>query len=344
MMFDVILDWIRIPENRELADWALTFLGGVGAAFAAVWLFFRGRSKQPRPNASKDVSGTRQQIASANRLSLTSIRFVRNSSWIFVIFAAFAGFALLQVRGAETPQTSQRACAPDLTLPAHPVEASVLLHNRGVHHAERAEYPKAKACFETALSYYARSEEHLRSLFRLHRVWSEGDRSEMYRISDRRIALAKSKFGDIMISPAVVDLPCKERNNYTREVVTTAPWHAKAILFHEDGDIDAARATLQDLMDSYPQESCVYDGVIGNAHVTAALILCKNDQPAAAAEAYRQSLATRSWDRANLQEFQQIMADAGVYQGPIDGVFGVGSDTALAGWTRLGCPGVEIVP
>lgn len=340
-MFDVILEWIRNPDNRDLADWSLKFLGGLGAALAAVWLFFRGPSKPPKARAPGASS---QQIASGNRLSYVTVRLVRNSTWIFLIFAGFAAFALLQVRGAETPRTSQRACAPELTLPAHPVEASVLLHNRGIDHAERGDYPKAKACFEAALSYHANSEEHLRSLFRLHRVWSEGDREEMYRISDRRIALAKSKLADISISPAVAHLPCEERNRFTGEVVSTSPWHSKALLFHQDGDIAAARATLQDLMDSYPRKSCVYNGVIGNAHVTAALIFCNSGQPGAAADAYRKSLATRSWSKAHLQEFQQIMADAGVYKGAIDGVIGDTSDAALSAWAELGCPGVAFDP
>jgi tetratricopeptide (TPR) repeat protein len=217
-----------------------------------------------------------------------------------------------------------------------------MLNNLGNVHARDGDYRTAEACYDAALGYNVSSVLAASNLFKLHVVWDRSDSEDRYRAADRWIDIQRRQMRELNISQAVERLPCDERDRFTGEKFSPRAWYGKAHLQYKDGKTAEAQATLQDLMDSYPSESCIYRDVLSEALVLAALMHCKSGDAGAAADAYRRSLSVTNWTRAHLREFQQLMADAGTYPYAIDGVFGSNSYTALAAWTEIGCPGIEI--
>jgi hypothetical protein len=107
------------------------------------------------------------------------------------------------------------------------------------------------------------------------------------------------------------------------------------------GDLTSAVAEMDDVLDTYPRNSCYYPVAQTQAVLHRTEVFCIAGEEDAALEGYKWLLSSPEFNDEIKREYQGFMKVSGHYNGTIDGQFGDKSKKALEAWVLDGCPGVK---
>lgn len=310
--------------------------------FEAIWSFLTDKSNRDTLawlGAPGGIAGQGTQIHGAVRI----VNSKTGSLWPLLIFALFAAFALkVAVDGGRSAGNRAQACVPGVLLSQDPRLAADTLNARGVRAGQAGDYTRAAACFEAALDFDALNGGYALNLVR---ALSRGPAADIETALEVPEQLAQRQLRAMAefrkdTRPTLQGLSCAERSRITGEAFGRDIWMERKRLFLMTEDWAGAVADLSRPIEAYPQDSCAWAAAVGDLLLARGLSQCVDGRPEGAVADVLHPLAMDDLPPEIARLYQERMARAGAYGGPIDGVFGGASQAAFRVWAAAGCPGL----
>ncbi|WP_424972041.1 peptidoglycan-binding domain-containing protein [Dinoroseobacter sp. S76] len=344
MDFEAIWSFLTEKNNRETLAWLGAALVATATTLWKLWGRLRGKrggKPEPRIDASAPggIAGQGTQIHGA--VTIDNSR--KGGLWPLVILALFAAFALkMAVDAGGSAGTQVGACAPGVTLSEDPKLAAQTLNARGIRAGQDRDFRRAVACFEAALSFDALNWGYGENLVMALARGPSADPAAALAASERlaqRQLLSMQRFQRDP-NPALNGLSCPERIRFTGEAFDLDIWWERQRIFFLDQAWGDAVADLTRPIEAYPQESCNWAVGIGDLLLARGISQCLAGRHEGAIADMLHPLAMQDLPPEVARLYQERMARAGAYSGPIDGIFGAGSQAAFRDWAADGCPGL----